>query len=101
MTISTPSPLLNRLEATPVINPLCQNLPSPMTAIGRLSMFGVTAAALASDMPQPRIELQSENGANVAKECQPMSALICDGPSSPCISLMAEKTGPSGQPVQN
>ena len=35
MTISTPSPLLNRLEATPVISPLCQKPPSPMIAIGR------------------------------------------------------------------
>jgi hypothetical protein len=30
---------------------LCQNPPSPITAIGRRSMLAVTAAALASDMP--------------------------------------------------
>ncbi len=51
ITIRTPSPLLNRLEATPVIRPLCQKPPSPMIAIGRFCMFGVTAAALASDIP--------------------------------------------------
>ena len=51
MMISTPSPLLNRFDVTPVIRPLCQKPPSPMTAIGRRSKLGVTAAALASDMP--------------------------------------------------
>ena len=33
-------------EATPVIRPLCQNPPSPMTAMGRLAILGATAAAL-------------------------------------------------------
>ena len=47
------------------------------------------------------MELPSENGAKVANEWQPMSALIWVGPSSRCISLIAEKTGRSGQPVQN
>jgi hypothetical protein len=51
MITSTPPPLLNTFEATPVINPLCQNPPSPITAMGRFAMFGATAAALASDMP--------------------------------------------------
>ena len=51
MTISTPSFLLNRFEATPVISPLCQKPPSPITEIGRAIRFGATAAALASDMP--------------------------------------------------
>ena len=46
-----PSPLLNRLLATPVMTPLCQKPPSPITAIGRFAMFGPTAAALARLMP--------------------------------------------------
>ncbi len=51
MTMSTPSPLLKRLLATPVMSPLCQKPPSPITAMERLAMLGPTAAALASDMP--------------------------------------------------
>src|SRR5215472_8641074 len=50
MITSTPSPLLNTFEATPVIKPLCQKPPSPITAIGRFAMLGATAAALAKDM---------------------------------------------------
>src|SRR6185503_4302191 len=100
MTMSTPSPLLNRFEATPVISPLCQKPPSPITAMGRFLRFGVTPAALASDIPYPRMELPIENGAKVANEWQPMSALIWVGPISRCISLIAENTGRSGQPVQ-
>ena len=46
------------------------------------------------------MELPRLNGAKVANEWQPMSALIWVGPSSRCISLMAAKTGRSGQPVQ-
>jgi hypothetical protein len=42
---------LNRFEATPVIRPLCQKPPSPITAMVRFSMLGPTPAALASDMP--------------------------------------------------
>ncbi len=44
--------------------------------------------------------MPSENGAKVANEWQPMSALICVGPISRCVSLMAANTGRSGQPVQ-
>ena len=40
------------------------------------------------------------NGAKVANAWQPMSPEIWVGPSSRCISLMAENTGRSGQPVQ-
>src|SRR5437016_11417589 len=46
------------------------------------------------------MELPSETGAKVANEWQPMSALMWVGPSSRCISLIAENTGRSGQPVQ-
>ncbi len=42
----------------------------------------------------------SMNGAKVANEWQPISALIWVGPISRCISLIAENTGRSGQPVQ-
>src|SRR4029450_9623025 len=68
ITISTPSPLLKRFEATPVTRPLCQKPPSPITAIGRRSMLGVTAAALASDMPEPRMEFARLNGAQARRE---------------------------------
>ena len=46
------------------------------------------------------MELPRLNGAKVANEWQPMSALMWVGPSSRCISLMALNTGRSGQPVQ-
>src|ERR1700722_10609198 len=39
------------------------------------------------------------NGANVAKEWQPMSALTCTLPSSFCTIFIDEKNGRSGQPV--
>src|SRR5579862_1145590 len=39
------------------------------------------------------------NGGRVAKEWQPMSALICNGPISRCNNFMAEKKGRSGHPV--
>ena len=51
MTISTLSSLLNTAPATPVMRPLCQKPPSPMTLIGRLVCVPETAAAEASDMP--------------------------------------------------
>ena len=41
------------------------------------------------------------NGGSVAKEWQPMSALMCSGPVSRCSSFMAAKNGRSGQPVQS
>ena len=50
--------------------------------------------------PLCRIELPRLNGAKVANEWQPMSALMWVGPSSRCISLMALNTGRSGHPVQ-
>ena len=40
------------------------------------------------------------NGAKVANAWQPMSAEMCVGPSSRCVSLIAANTGRSGQPVQ-
>src|SRR5271156_1158365 len=46
------------------------------------------------------MELPIENGAKVAKEWQPISALIWVGPISRCASFIAAKTGRSGQPVQ-
>src|ERR1700744_5417559 len=46
------------------------------------------------------MELPSENGAKVANEWQPISALIWVGPISRCASFIAAKTGRSGQPVQ-
>ena len=45
------SAMASAFDATPVISPLCQKPPSPMIAIGRRSILGVTAAALAKDMP--------------------------------------------------
>ena len=41
------------------------------------------------------------NGGRVAKEWQPMSALMCSGPVSFCSSLSAAKNGRSGQPVHS
>src|SRR5487761_572496 len=46
------------------------------------------------------MELPSENGAKVANEWQPISALIWVGPISRWASSIAAKTGRSGQPVQ-
>src|SRR5579863_257034 len=46
------------------------------------------------------MELPSENGAKVANEWQPMSALIWVGPISRWASFIAAKTGRSGHPVQ-
>ena len=100
MMISTPSPLLNRFDATPVISPLCQKPPSPMIAIGRLSMFGVDGRGARERHAVAEDRVAQRNGAKVANEWQPMSALIWVGPSSRCISLIAENTGRSGQPVQ-
>src|SRR3954463_11971343 len=40
------------------------------------------------------------NGGKVANEWQPMSAEICVGPISRCVSLIAANTGRSGQPGQ-
>jgi hypothetical protein len=40
------------------------------------------------------------NGAKVANEWHPISAEMCVGPSSRCMSLSAANTGRSGQPVQ-
>src|ERR1700726_471980 len=39
------------------------------------------------------------NGANVANEWQPISALTCTLPSSFCTIFIDEKNGRSGQPV--
>src|ERR671930_636775 len=46
------------------------------------------------------MELPRLNGANVANEWQPISAVMWVGPISRCISLMALNTGRSGHPVQ-
>jgi hypothetical protein len=46
------------------------------------------------------MELPMLNGAKVANAWQPMSPEMWVGPNSRCISLMAENTGRSGQPVQ-
>ena len=101
MTISTPSPLLNRFEATPVMSPLCQKPPSPITAIGRRSQIGRRPRRRSRATCRSRGSNCRANGAKVANAWQPMSALIWVGPSSRCISLIAENTGRSGQPVQN
>src|SRR5512133_54922 len=46
------------------------------------------------------MELPRLNGAKVANEWQPISALMWVGPSSRCIILIALDTGRSGHPVQ-
>ena len=40
------------------------------------------------------------NGGRIENRWQPMSQLMCSGPSSRCSSFMAVKIGRSGQPVQ-
>src|SRR5580658_1579409 len=41
------------------------------------------------------------NGGNVAKEWQPISALMCSAPTSFCNIFIAAKNGRSGHPVHN
>ena len=100
MMTSTRSPRLNIDEATPLKSPLCQKPPSPITEMVRFCITGATAPAAASDMPKPRIELPRLNGARVANEWQPMSLEMWTLPTSRSRSLIAEKTGRSGQPTQ-
>ena len=53
---------LNTEPATPVIKPLCQKPPSPITPMGRVWFILLTAAAEASDMPYPEAVLPELNG---------------------------------------
>jgi hypothetical protein len=51
MTIRMPSCLLIAATETPVVSPLCQKPPSPITVMTRLAKAGATAAALARPRP--------------------------------------------------
>src|SRR5215212_3057515 len=95
-----PSCLLNTALAMPLVSPLCQKPPSPIIATGRRVWPTLNAEALAAPSPYPMILLPRLNGGSVEKEWQPISALILMAPSSRCRSLIEEKSGRSGQPVQ-
>ena len=73
----TPSSLLNTAFVMPLLRPLCQKPPSPMIVSARCSLEAPKADAAAGPKPYPMIELPRLNGANVEKEWQPISELMC------------------------
>src|SRR5688572_11989856 len=100
----TESCLLYMAFATPLVRPLCQKPPSPITDTTRLPNSGATALEDARPMPYPRTELPMLNGACVENVWQPMSADTWVSPISGDFVrniFMALNTGRSGQPVQN
>jgi hypothetical protein len=100
----TESCLLYTALATPLVSPLCQKPPSPITEITRLPNAGATAPAEARPMPYPSTELPTLNGAWVENVVHPMSAATWVSPMAGSFErriFIALNTGRSGQPVQN
>ena len=101
MTTSTQSSLLNTAPATPVIRPLCQKPPSPMTLIGRLLLRARHRRGRGQRhaVAEDRVALAEgrEGRERSGSRCRPTT---CTGPISWRSSFMAENTGRSGQPVQ-
>ena len=70
-----------------------------MIVSARCSLEAPKADAAAGPRPYPMIELPRLNGANVEKEWQPISELMCTGPISFSSNFTAVNSGRSGHPV--
>ena len=70
----TPSCLLNTALPTEEANPLCQNPPSPITEITRLSAFTLKAEAAAGPRPYPMVVAPMLKGGRIENRWQPISA---------------------------
>ena len=92
--------LVEQIAATPVTRPLCQKPPSPMMAMGGASAGWADRRGARQAHPVAEDRVAEAERREVANEWQPMSALMWVGPISRCTSLIAAKTGRSGQPVQ-
>ena len=82
------------------MRPLCQKPPSPITEIGAAVKIGPDRCRARERHAIAENRIAQAERREGRESMAADVALICVGPSSRCISLMAENTGRSGQPVQ-
>src|SRR5712664_3965237 len=67
----TPSCLLKTAFPIPLVRPLCQKPPSPITAMDRLSALTLKADVDAGPSPKPIVVAPMLNGGRIEKRWQP------------------------------